>query len=1601
MERRLVLSSYVVTDPGDGPTGDTLRWALLQVNADNEPDLVQFNIPGSGVQAIHLASPLPTITNSVEIDGTTQPDYQESPLIQIDGSALAGSSDGLVISAGNSTVEGLAIVGFPGSAIVLNSMGGNLIQATYLGVTSSGTQASPNQTGILIAGSSANTIGGAVGGSANVISGNKGSGIEIETGSGVSTGNEILGNLIGTTSAGTAALGNGADGIEIDGAFNTQIGFPAIGAGNVISGNHGIGIDLTSGASGTFIQNNLIGVAAGGTTELGNGSDGIRLTDAPQSQIGGTDLHEGNVIGGNAGNGISTSGATTGLAVQGNFIGTDATATLQLGNRADGVSLASSSNTIGGTIAGAGNAIEFNGSGRTGAGVHLVGNVDHITILSNSIYQNAGLGINLGDGPTPNHPPGTPGPNDYQNYPVLTLAQSDGTATGLSGTLVSAPNAAILLQFFSSPTPDPTGYGQGKTLINSAVVQTDNKGNASFSYSVAGGVSPGSVVSATATSASGNTSEFSLDITAAGQVNLNVSAAAAPSPVLAGGQLTYTIVVANHGNIPAHGVQLSDQLPNGVTVDSASISQGFFVPQMGNKLLASVGTLAPGGSATMTIVVKPAASSVGTITDSATATSQEPDADSSDNSASVTTTVLAAADLSVALSANPNPVADGSDITYTMALSNLGPNVATGASAVLPLGPTVTFVSASSSTGTVSYSGGQVVASLGDLAALAGASVQVVVQVNAVGSLSETATVSSSSTQDPVAANNQSTAVTQVNPAADLGVSIAADPLPVTTDHDFQYVVTITNTGPDSGSGVVVTDTLPSGVTFLWASSDQGVAPTVNNGVVTLTLATLNAGASAKLTISVDPTALPGASLTDTAAVTGQVADPHSANDQATFATTVRGVSDLAVTATAQPVAVYVGQNLAYKLTVSNLGPADEPDAVLTCPLPASVELVSAASSQGQAPSFAQGLITADLGPLAAGQSAEATFIVTPLAAAAGTLTSTFAVAGENFDPASSNNTAQESVVVKPAADVSVTISPAPAGPFDQVAWTFLVIVSDLGLSNASGVKANVSLPAGAQLIAATSSQGQAPITSASSVSAQFGSITAGASATLTITVKPMSVGSLALAASGSASEFDPNPANNASSFTASVSPSANLTVGLSSQYLTVLTGQSWMFTAIVGNTGPDAATNVVLQFPLGNSLIFDSCTASQGTSGPSAGKVVAQLGTLSPGSTATVHIVVTAPVSGMLVQSATAIGAEYQVDPQQNTGSTTVSVLESPGILQFSTSTYTVPETAGVAQLQVVRTDGAKGSVTVNYQTTAINATPGLDFTPVSGTLSFASGQKTASIMVPVLADPWDNHVEQLSVALTSAGGGATLGPLNSALLNIIDVDPNTAPLRVSQLSWAGNSGSITSVSLAFTAPLDQSSALNPADYRLVAIDAGSRVIPLNQTTYDPATHTVTLVPSAPLASGHFYQLQVIGAGPTAVHDIAGNPLAGAISGVAGSDYFASFAQGTRLQYVDHGGNKVSLKLTGGGYMKQIRDASGDGAVLTLVAVVPHRSKLSGTVRATTIRARQRTTRTSGRTNLGIIQGLRNFGDVKVLLTSPPFYVTQYPFTRKGRGVF
>jgi len=358
--------SFVVTNTNNHGAG-SLRGAIIAANDSAGADTIVFNIPGPGVKVITPLTSLPEITDSVVIDASTQPGYAGAPLIEIDGDNI-GFQDGLVITAGNSTVRGLAIGRFASNGIVLRSCNNNVIQGNYIGVDATGNVQRPNGgSGILLSESSNNVIGGTSAAARNVIS-RSNDGIAI-----FGSGNVVQGNFIGTNAAGTTAFVNNT-GVHVFNTSNNLIGGNSAGAGNLISGN-ATGISI-NGPENT-VQGNLIGTDVTGTKTLSNGS-GI-LAGGANLLIGGLSPASRNVISGNS-TGVVIAGE--GSKLQGNFIGTDITGTLALGNNFDGV-IAGDGALIGGTVSGARNVIAGNGQSNISLGFN--GSIPGVTVQGNYI----------------------------------------------------------------------------------------------------------------------------------------------------------------------------------------------------------------------------------------------------------------------------------------------------------------------------------------------------------------------------------------------------------------------------------------------------------------------------------------------------------------------------------------------------------------------------------------------------------------------------------------------------------------------------------------------------------------------------------------------------------------------------------------------------------------------------------------------------------------------------------------------------------------------------------------------------------------------------------------------------------------------------------------------------------------------------------------------------------------------------------------------------------------------------------------------------------------------------------------------------------------
>jgi titin len=394
----------------------------------------------------------------------------------------------------------------------------NLVKGNFIGTGVTGTSSVPNGIyGVRVyGGASGNTIGGNSAGARNLISGNKQ--YELYISDPGTSNNSVLGNFIGTDVAGTNAIGNGGNGFGIgiwNGASGNMIGGTSTGAGNLVSGHSGFSYGIAmGGVNGNVVQGNCVGTDFAGKTALANGFTGVAMEGGSTGNlVGGTTAGAGNVISGNGTYGVYISDVgTTGNLVQGNIIGADLTGTNALANGFADIVLqaGATNNLIGGTDMGAGNVIAF----AVGPGVVMYNpNTTNDSIRGNSTFSNGGLGIDLNnDGVTPNHTGFLAGPNNLQNYPTITNAFSYAASTIALGNLNSATNRSFFIDFYRNTAADPSGYGEGQFYLGTAGVTTDGSGNALFAYTNNSGNYSGQYLTATATAATGDTSEFSAHV---------------------------------------------------------------------------------------------------------------------------------------------------------------------------------------------------------------------------------------------------------------------------------------------------------------------------------------------------------------------------------------------------------------------------------------------------------------------------------------------------------------------------------------------------------------------------------------------------------------------------------------------------------------------------------------------------------------------------------------------------------------------------------------------------------------------------------------------------------------------------------------------------------------------------------------------------------------------------------------------------------------------------------------------------------------------------------------------------------------------------------
>lgn len=813
-----------------------------------------------------------------------------------------------------------------------------------------------------------------------------------------------------------------------------------------------------------------------------------------------------------------------------------------------------------------------------------------------------------------------------------------------------------------------------------------------------------------------------------------------------GSNVTFTITVTNNGPDAAMNVEVEDLLPAGLTFVSENPSQGTYDEVAG---VWTVGNIASGANATLQVVATAATIGVKTNTAEISASDSD-DADSTpgngtageDDIDSVDVTPQQI-DLNLVKTASSNNVAVGSNVTFTLTVSNAaGVSNATGVVVedLLPAG--FTFVSDTPSQGTYDEVTG--IWTVGNINAAANATLQIVATKANAGAITNTAEITAAgqpdvdSTPDNALAGEDDIDSEIVNDVAiDLSLTKVANSPNIAVGSNVTFTITVTNAaGVGNATGVVVEDILPAGLTFVSDTPSQGTYDEVT-GI--WTVGAINAAANATLTI-VATKAAAGA-ITNTAEITaaGQP-DVDSTPDNAVAgeddidSETINDQTiDLNLTKVPSSTTPNVGQQVTFTLTVSNTGLGNATGVAVTDLLPAGLTFVSANASQG---TYAQGTGIWTVGNVNTGANATLSIVATVASTGAKINVAEVTAANQtdvDSTPGNGNTTEDDratATVTPPVIDLSVDKQVSNATPNLNQNVTFTITVSNAaGVSNATGVAVTDILPAGLTFVSSTPSQGSyAQGTGIWTV----GNLNAGSNATLQIVATVTTAGAktnLAAVSAADQADSDSTPGNQGATpgeddtdTIVVTPPTIDLSLAKTGTPATPNKNGQVTFTLTLTNAASQSnATNVAVTDQLPTGMTFVSSNASQGSYNSTTG--IWTVGTVNTGANATLTIVATATTIGTKTNVAQVTAAD-----QTDIDSTPNNIATAPG--EDDTATFAV--TPAVADLSVTKTvDNAapnKGQ-NVTFTVTLANAAGGATATNVTVTdllptgLTFVSG--------------------------------------------------------------------------------------------------------------------------------------------------------------------------------------------------------------------------------------------------------------------------------------
>ncbi|GEM_PF-702097 len=1025
-----------------------------------------------------------------------------------------------------------------------------------------------------------------------------------------------------------------------------------------------------------------------------------------------------------------------------------------------------------------------------------------------------------------------------QNITYTITFSNTGPSDAPSAVLTDSVPAGTTFVSFTAPagwtiTNEPAPGGTGLVRATDPDVVA-GAGPQLFTLVVATNATGGTTVSNTATGLSGAADPNTANNDSTVMTTVNASADLAvtktgPATANAGQNVTYTLSVTNNGPSDAQNVMVNDTLPAGETFVSASTGSGAGAAYSSGNL----GALAAGASTTITIVavVSPSEPSNSILTDSAMVSSSTTDPNASNNTATFNTTVGASADLAITKT-GPATANAGTNVTYTLSVTNNGPSNAQNVLVTDTLPSGETFVSASEGSG----AGASFVDLVGAFVAGATRTITLVATISPTvpngATETDTATVASTTT-DSNAANNTVTFNTTVNASADLAVT-KTGPATANAGQSVTYTLSVTNNGPTDAQNVMVTDTLPADETFVSASTGSGAGTAYSSG----NLGTLAAGGSTTITLvaMISPAVSNGATETDTATVASTTSDSNAANNTATFNTTVGASADLAITKTG-PATAFAGNNVTYTLSVTNNGPSDAQNVLVTDTLPAGETFVSASEGSGAGTSYV------DLvGAFAAGAARTITLVATisPTVANGTIETDTATVASTTSDSNAANNTATFNTTVNTSADLAVTKT-GPATAFAGQNVTYTLSVTNNGPSDAQNVMVNDTLPAGETFVSASTGTGAGAAYS----SGNLGTLAASGSTTITLVamISPAVPNGTTETdtATVASTTSDSNAANNTATFITTVNSSADLAV-VKTGPAAVVAGTNATYTLSVTNAGPSDAQGVTLSDAVPAGSTFVSFTQNTGPTFSAALPPV--------GGTGTLNDFISTLASGASATFTLVLHlASSDVNQANFSNTANISSSGTPDPVSANNSSTATAPVREVVDLSITKTDN---------QTTAH---PGL---PVTYTIVVSNSGPSDATNATV-TDAFPSDLNNVTFTTTETGGANGFTPSGNG--NIHDTVNVPLGATITYIATGTVDSSATGGILSNTATVEPSSvasdpntannsatdadALAPLSGAIVVNGtAGNETVVVTATGPDDGSYTVNGGPAIPFSN-------------------------------------------------------------------------------------------------------------------------------------------------------